>query len=200
MKKYIYIAIGVIVAVLLSLYIGKSIGEKNQKNKQIKTQIKVIHKDNKEAQKKIDSLNLLVKDLSKKDVIYKNREVVIREKAKNIVIEKPANKECEDLYNKATEKIGYLEETINIKDSIETNLRTQLKLKDNIIFEKDRQLSNKDREIELLKDLGKPRDKKYSISIHVGTGGAVTKNNNSINVQFVPVYVGVGLSRNIISF
>ena len=31
MKKYIYIAIGVIVAVLLSLYIGKSIGEKNQK-------------------------------------------------------------------------------------------------------------------------------------------------------------------------
>ena len=110
------------------------------------------------------------------------------------------NKDCEDLYYKASDKIESLNKTITIKDSIENNLRNTIVNKDNVISLKDDIIKNKDSEIELVKSLGKKRDKKYSVSIQLGTGAAVTKNINSINAQFVPIYVGIGISRNIFSF
>ena len=199
-KKYIYIGIAVIVAILISLYIGKSIGQKDQKDIQIHKQIEYIHVDNQQSVKKIDSLNLVINSLKKKDVVLKKDEAKKKDKADQIIITKPDNPECNELYTNATNKISLLEEIIVIKDSVESNLRVQLVEKDKIISLKDRVLANKDTEIGLLKELGKKRDKKYSISIQVGTGGAITKNSNAINVQYVPVYVGIGISRNILSF
>lgn len=198
--KYYYIISGIIITILIALYIGKSIGEKDQRDTQIKTEIKVIQVESEKAKAKIDSLNKVLNNLSKKDKDYKKEEIKTKQKADDIVITKPSNPECNDLYEKATTKIVLLEKTIVIKDSIESNLRTQIRLKDNIIFEKDKIIDNKDKEIALLKDLGKPRDKKWSVSLQLGTGGGITQTDKSIQIKQVPIYVGVGLSRHIFSF
>lgn len=199
-KKYIYIVIGILLIIGLSIYIGKSIGNKEYKDKEIKTKIEYIHVENKQSIEKIDSLNKVIKDLSKKETSLKKEETKIKEKANNIILIKPENKDCEDLYNKATEKIELLNNVIVVKDSVELNLKNQIQEQKKIISLKDNIIINKDEEISLIKKLSKPRDKKYSISIHIGTGAAITKNNNSVNAQFVPIYVGVGISRNILSF
>ena len=198
--KYYYIIGGIIIAILIALYIGKSIGEKDQRDTQIKTEIKVVQVESEKAKAKIDSLNNVLNTLSEKDKDYKKEEIKTKQKADDIVITKPSNPECNDLYEKATTKIVLLEKTIVIKDSIESNLRTQIRLKDNIIFEKDKIIDNKDKEIALLKDLGKPRDKKWSVSLQLGTGGGITQTDKSIQIKQVPIYVGVGLSRHIFSF
>ena len=200
MGKYIYIAIGIILLIGITLYIGKKIGEKESRDKDTKTKIEYVQVENKQSIKKIDSLNKLITNLSKKEIILKKEEVKIKEKAQDIILIKPENKDCEDLYNKAIEKIDLLNQVIVVKDSVELNLKNQIQEQKNIISLKDNVIKNKDIEISLIKNLTKPRDKKYSISIHVGTGAAITKNNNSINAQFVPVYVGIGISRNLISF
>ena len=200
MRKYIYIVIGILLLIGVTLYIGKKIGEKESRDKDTKTKIEYVQVENKQSIKKIDSLNKLITSLSKKEIILKKEEVKIKEKAQDIILVKPENKDCEDLYNKATEKIGLLNQVIIIKDSVESNLKNQIQEQKNVISLKDNIIKNKDIEISLIKTLAKPRDKKYSISIHVGTGATITKNNNSINAQFVPVYVGIGISRNLISF
>ena len=200
MRKYIYIAIGILLLIGVTLYIGKKIGEKESRDKDTKTKIEYVQVENKQSIKKIDSLNKLIQGLSKKEIILKKEEVKIKEKAQDIILIKPENKACEDLYNKAIEKIDLLNQVIVVKDSVELNLKNQIQEQKNVISLKDNIIKNKDIEINLIKTLAKPRDKKYSISIHVGTGAAITKNNNSINAQFVPVYVGIGISRNLISF
>lgn len=200
MRKYIYIAIGILLLIGVTLYIGKKIGEKESRDKDTKTKIEYVQVENKQSIKKIDSLNKLIQGLSKKEIILKKEEVKIKEKAQDIILIKPENKDCEDLYNKAIEKIDLLNQVIVVKDSVELNLKNQIQEQKNVISLKDNIIKNKDIEINLIKTLAKPRDKKYSISIHVGTGAAITKNNNSINAQFVPVYVGIGISRNLISF
>lgn len=200
MKKYLYIIVGVIIIIALSYYIGNSVGRKNKEDQQVKKEIKIIQVENKDNIRKIDSLNNKIKQLDKKDNSLKEKEIEIREKIKTIVIEKPENKDCEDLYYKASDKIESLNKTITIKDSIENNLRNTIVNKDKVISLKDDIIKNKDSEIELVKSLGKKRDKKYSVSIQLGTGATVTKNINSINAQFVPIYVGIGISRNIFSF
>ena len=200
MGKYIYIAIEIILLIGITLYIGKKIGGKESRDKDTKTKIEYVQVENKQSIKKIDSLNKLITNLSKKEIILKKEEVKIKEKAQDIILIKPENKDCEDLYNKAIEKIDLLNQVIVVKDSVELNLKNQIQEQKNIISLKDNVIKNKDIEISLIKNLAKPRDKKYSISIHVGTGAAITKNNNSINAQFVPVYVGIGISRNLISF
>lgn len=199
-KKYIYIVIGILLIIGLSIYIGKSIGNKEYKDNEIKTKIEYIHVENKQSIEKIDSLNKVIKDLSKKETSLKKEENKIKEKANNIILIKPENKDCEDLYNKSTEKIELLNNVIVVKDSVELNLKNQIQEQKKIISLKDNIIINKDEEISLIKKLSKPRNKKYSISIHIGTGAAITKNNNSVNAQFVPIYVGVGISRNILSF
>lgn len=200
MGKYIYIAIEIILLIGITLYIGKKIGGKESRDKDTKTKIEYVQVENKQSIKKIDSLNKLITNLSKKEIILKKEEVKIKEKAQDIILIKPENKDCEDLYNKAIEKIDLLNQVIVVKDSVELNLKNQIQEQKNIISLKDNVIKNKDIEISLIKNLAKPRDKKYSISIHVGTGAAISKNNNSINAQFVPVYVGIGISRNLISF
>ena len=200
MRKYIYIVIGILLLIGVTLYIGKKIGEKETRDKDTKTKIEYVQVENKQSIKKIDSLNKLIQGLSKKEIILKKEEVKIKEKAQDIILVKPENKDCEDLYNKSTEKIGLLNQVIIIKDSVESNLKNQIQEQKNVISLKDNIIKNKDIEISLIKTLAKPRDKKYSISIHIGTGAAITKSNNSINAQFVPVYVGIGISRNLISF
>lgn len=199
-KYYIYVAIGIIIAIALSLYIGNEIGKKDQKDVQIRTEIREVQVESEKAKAKIDSLNGLVKSLSKKDKVLKKEEIIVREKAKEIIITKPDNPECDNLYDKATEKIALLETTIVIKDSIETNLRNHIRLQDNIIMQKDQIISNKDKEIALNKQLAKPRNKKWSVGIQVGTGAGVSQVNSTIQVKQIPVYVGIGLSRHLFSF
>jgi hypothetical protein len=201
-KKYLYIGgiILVILGILIALYIGKEIGEKDQRDQQIKTEIRTIHEDNKKSLLKIDSLNKIIKASIGKDKILKEKETVVRTEYKTITLPQPTNKECNDLYEKATTKIALMEETIVIKDSIESNLRREIRLKDNVIFEKDNIISNKDKEIALMKDLSKPRSKKWAISAHLGTGYGMNTSSTSVQFKQVPVYVGVGVSRNIISF
>lgn len=199
-NKYIYIGIAFVLAILIALYIGKSNGQKDQKDDQIRTEIKVIHVENKEAIKKVDSLNKVIAKFGKKDVQYKTEYITIKEKADKIYIEKPLNKECDDLYNKATTKINYLEKAIVVKDSIEVNLRKTIALKDNIIFQKDNIIANKDKEIVLIKELNKPRVKKWAVSLQVGTGFGIETLDRNIQVKQIPVYAGVGISRDIFRF
>lgn len=200
MNKYVYIILGVLILIGVSLYIGNSMGKKEQKNAQIKKEIKYIQVDNKLTENKIDSLNSVIKSLEKKDLKLKKQESTVKEKAEKITIDKPVNKECDDLYNKATTKIGLLNTVISTKDSIENNLRTTIDEKDNVINLKDRIISNKDEEIRLTKELGKPRNKKIVIGLQLGTGGAVSKNNNNLTFQYVPVYVGVGITYKLFEF
>ena len=200
MKKYIYIIIGIILLIGIAYYIGNSIGKKNQDDIRVKKEIQIVQIDTKKNEKKVDSLNKIISKLEKKDQGFKKQEIKIQDKIKTIFIEKPENKDCEGLYNKASEKIDLLEKVITVKDSVEYNLRNTIEEQDKIISLKDNIIKNKDKEIELNKSLNKKRDKKYSISLHLGTGGAITKNNNNLNIQYVPVYVGVGISRHIFSF
>jgi hypothetical protein len=198
-QTYVYIIIGILIIIGVSIYIGKSIGNKEQKDIQIKKEIEYIQVDNKQAEKKIDSLQSIVKDLNKKDKSLKTKEVKIREKANEIVLEKPKNEECNEIYEKANAKIEAQNKALVIKDTIEHNLRNIITEKDYIIDTKDRIIANKDKEIELTKELQKPRNKKYSIGIQVGYGGGVTVENNKITFKAVP-YVGIGISRTIFSF
>ena len=203
MKKiYLYIggALLIILAIIVAIYIGKQIGQKDQKNQQIKTEIRTIHVDNKKSLATIDSLNKVIKTSVQKDKILKEKEYVVRTEYKTITLPHPQNKECDELYDKANQKIALMAEVITIKDSVESNLRTEIRLKDNVIFEKDNIISNKDREIALIKDLSKPRNKKWAVSAHIGTGYGMDAASSTIRFRQVPVYVGVGISRNIISF
>lgn len=201
-KKYIYIVLAFIAAIAISIIIGKSIGEKKQADKQTKIEIRYIQADTKQLEKKIDSLNKTVEKISKNTVKLKEKEIEIRTEYEKITIEKPANVECEHLYNNCTHKIALMEKTISMKDSIEVNLNEQLVLKDKIIDNKDNIISNKDKEIELVKKLNKPRNKKFGIGIQVGTGVSGFKStiDQSYSAKFTPVYVGVGLSYNIFTF
>ena len=104
------------------------------------------------------------------------------------------------MYNKATTKINYLEKAIVVKDSIEVNLRKTIALKDNIIFQKDNIITNKDKEILLIKELNKPRVKKWAVSLQVGTGFGIETLDRNIQVKQIPVYAGVGISRDIFRF
>jgi hypothetical protein len=199
-KKYIYIAIGLILVILVSLYIGKSIGQKDQKDIQTKERIKVIQVENKETIKKIDSLNSVIKTLGNKTQKVIEKQIVTREKAKDIIIEKPVNTtECDDLYNKSTEKISLLEESLAIGDTIQKNLNLIIDNQNGIINNKDKIIANKDLELKLTKDLQKPRIKKYSISVQVGYGATVTTQNNTVTFKTAP-YIGIGVSRAIFSF
>ena len=121
MKKYIYIAIGLVILIMTVLYIGKQIGEKKSRDKDALTKIEYVQVENKQSIKKIDSLKNLIKDLSKKEKSLKKEETKIKEKANNIILVKPENPECNDLYNKATEKIELLTQVIVVKDSVESN-------------------------------------------------------------------------------
>lgn len=201
-KKYIYMAVAVIAIIIVSLLIGKSIGEKNQKDKAAKTEIRYIQADNEKFEKKIDSLGKTVGKLIKEVGNYKEKEIEIRTEYQKITIEKPANKECEHLYNDCTHKISLMGKTIEIKDSIESNLNNQISLKNQIIEGKDHIITNKDREIQLVKDMNKPRNKKFGIGVQVGTGisGFKASADQSYSVKYTPVYVGVGLSYNLFTF
>lgn len=200
-NKYIYIGMGVIVLILLCLYIGKSIGQKDQKDIQIKDRIKIVQVDNKKQQSIIDSLNNIVKTTANKTQIIKEKEIIIREKANDIIITKPENTtECDELYENSVKKITLLEETISYKDTIESNLKYTIDNQQGIILSKDKIIANKDLEIKLTKELSKPRIKKYSIGIQVGYGVSVVKTGqSSINFKTTP-YIGLGISRNILSF
>lgn len=200
MSKYIYITIGLVLLILGSIYLGKSIGQKDQKDTQTKEKIKIIQIDNKETIKKIDSLSGIIKSLNINTKIIKEKEVLIREKAKDIPIEKPINTSvCDELFENSTKKIALLEETLTLKDSIETNLNSVITNQETIILNKDRIISNKDKELELTKELNKGRNKKYTIGLGIGYGYGVISENNKVVLKNMP-YVGVTISRTIFNF
>lgn len=198
-NKYVYLIIGVIILILVSLYIGRSIGNKDQKDVQTKQQIKVIQVENKETIKKIDSLGNVIKSLAKNTQVIKEKETIIREKAKDIKIEKPVNPECDDLYHKSTEKITLLEESLSLSDTIQYNLTGIIDNQNSIIANKDKIIANKDLEIQLTKELNKPRNKKFTVGLGIGYGYGVTSENNKVILKNMP-YIGVTISRTIFSF
>ena len=200
MKKYVYIIISVIIIVLITFYIGRSTGIKNKSDSIAKTTIKVIHKDTKKLDNKIDSLYNVIETLNKKNNSLKSREVVYRNKSSEYKIPIPNNKECDTLYKICNDKIFLLEETIAVKDSIENNLNNSILTLDNIIINKNKIIKNKDEEIGLLKSINNPRSKKLSISLQVGTGGQITTDKKNININRVPLYIGVGVSYKIFEF
>lgn len=200
MKKYVYIIISVIIIVLITFYIGRSDGIKNKSDSIAKTTIKVIHKDTKKLDNKIDSLYNVIETLNKKNNSLKSREVVYRNKSSEYKIPIPNNKECDTLYKICNDKIFLLEETIAVKDSIENNLNNSILTLDNIIINKNKIIKNKDEEIGLLKSINNPRSKKLSISLQVGTGGQIISDKKNININRVPLYVGVGVSYKIFEF
>lgn len=200
MKKYVYIIISVIIIVLITFYIGRSTGIKNKSDSIAKTTIKFIHKDTKKLDNKIDSLYNVIETLNKKNNSLKSREVVYRNKSSEYKIPIPNNKECDTLYKICNDKIFLLEETIAVKDSIENNLNNSILTLDNIITNKNKIIKNKDEEIGLLKSINNPRSKKLSISLQVGTGGQIIADKKNININRVPLYVGVGVSYKIFEF
>ena len=200
MKKYVYIIISVIIIVLITFYIGRSTGIKNKSDSVAKTTIKVIHKDTKKLDNKIDSLYNVIETLNKKNNSLKSREVVYRNKSSEYKIPIPNNKECDTLYKICNDKIFLLEQTIAVKDSIENNLNNSILTLDNVIINKNKIIENKDEEIGLLKSINNPRSKKLSISLQVGTGGQIISDKKNININRVPLYVGVGISYKIFEF
>ena len=200
MKKYIYIIISIIIIVLITFYIGRSTGIKNKSDSVAKTTIKVIHKDTKKLDNKIDSLYNVIETLNKKNNSLKSREVVYRNKSSEYKIPIPNNKECDTLYKICNDKIFLLEETIAVKDSIENNLNNSILTLDNVIINKNKIIENKDEEIGLLKSINNPRSKKLSISLQVGTGGQIISDKKNININRVPLYMGVGISYKIFEF
>lgn len=200
MKKYVYIVISVIIIVLITFYIGRSTGIKNKSDSIAKTTIKVIHKDTKKLDNKIDSLYNVIETLNKKNNSLKSREVVYRNKSSEYKIPIPNNKECDTLYKICNDKIFLLEQTIAVKDSIENNLNNSILTLDNIIINKNKIIENKDEEIRLVKSINNQRSKKLSVSLQVGTGGQITTDKKNININRVPLYVGVGISYKIFEF
>ena len=200
MKKYVYIIISVIILVLITFYIGRSTGIKNKSDSIAKTTIKVIHKDTKKLDNKIDSLYNVIETLNKKNNSLKSREVVYRNKSSEYKIPIPNNKECDTLYKICNDKIFLLEETIAVKDSIENNLNNSILTLDNVIINKNKIIENKDEEIRLVKSINNQRSKKLSISLQVGTGGQIISDKKNININRVPLYVGVGVSYKIFEF
>ena len=200
MKKYVYIIISVIIIVLITFYIGRSTGIKNKSDSIAKTTIKVIHKDTKKLDNKIDSLYNVIETLNKKNNSLKSREVVYRNKSSEYKIPIPNNKECDTLYKICNDKIFLLEQTIAVKDSIENNLNNSILTLDNVIINKNKIIENKDNEIKLVKSINNQRSKKLSISLQVGTGGQIIADKKNININRVPLYVGVGVSYKIFEF
>ena len=200
MKKYVYIIISVIIIVLITFYIGRSTGIKNKSDSIAKTTIKVIHKDTKKLDNKIDSLYNVIETLNKKNNSLKSREVVYRNKSSEYKIPIPNNKECDTLYKICNDKIFLLEQTIAVKDSIENNLNNSILTLDNVIINKNKIIENKDEEIRLVKSINTQRSKKLSISLQVGTGGQIIADKKNININRVPLYVGVGVSYKIFEF
>ena len=200
MKKYVYIIISVIIIVLITFYIGRSTGIKNKSDSIAKTTIKVIHKDTKKLDNKIDSLYNVIETLNKKNNSLKSREVVYRNKSSEYKIPIPNNKECDTLYKICNDKIFLLEQTIAVKDSIENNLNNSILTLDNVIINKNKIIENKDEEIRLVKSINNQRSKKLSVSLQVGTGGKITTDKKNININRVPLYVGVGISYKIFEF
>ena len=200
MKKYVYIIISVIIIVLITFYIGRSTGIKNKSDSVAKTTIKVIHKDTKKLDNKIDSLYNVIETLNKKNNSLKSREVVYRNKSSEYKIPIPNNKECDTLYKICNDKIFLLEQTIAVKDSIENNLNNSILTLDNVIINKNKIIENKDEEIRLVKSINNQRSKKLSISLQVGTGGQIIADKKNININRVPLYVGVGVSYKIFEF
>ena len=200
MKKYIYIIISIIIIVLITFYIGRSTGIKNKSDSIAKTTIKVIHKDTKKLDNKIDSLYNVIETLNKKNSSLKSREVVYRNKSSEYKIPIQNNKECDTLYKICNDKIFLLEQTIAVKDSIENNLNNSILTLDNVIINKNKIIENKDEEIRLVKSINNQRSKKLSISLQVGTGGQIIADKKNININRVPLYMGVGISYKIFEF
>lgn len=200
MKKYLYILGILIVTIIISFYIGNSVGKKTQEDKEITGKIKIIHSKDKKAYAKIDSLYDVIKNINSKNIPLKKEENLLRKKAKDYKIPIVDNKYCDTVYSSYNNKISLLEKALNTKDTIENNLNKVIISKDSIIVYKDNIIKNKTEEIKLIKELNKPRSKKLSLSLQLGTGGQINIDKKNINVQRVPVYVGIGVSYKIFEF
>lgn len=200
MKKYLYILGILIVTIIISFYIGNSVGKKTQEDKEITGKIKIIHSKDKKAYAKIDSLYDVIKNINSKNIPLKKEENSLRKKAKDYKIPIVDNKDCDTVYSSYNNKIALLEKALNTKDTIENNLNKVIISKDSIIVYKDNIIKNKTEEIKLIKELNKPRSKKLSLSLQLGTGGQINIDKKNINVQRVPVYVGIGVSYKIFEF
>lgn len=189
------IIISVILLLLTSVFIiGRYIGKKSEENKQSRKEIEKVEVKIGLTEKQVDSIykNLLKNQEIKKVFIEKEAQIV--REIQKIVIEKPKDTVCNDLYNKATSKINLLNNQISIKDTIEKKSNDIINNQYNIISKKDSIISYKNAQIDLYKNM-KPPPKKIGVGIQVGYGLSVTENK----LETRP-YIGLGVSYNIFNF
>lgn len=190
----IIIGIVIIIVMFVIYFTGKNNGIKIEQNKNINKEVKTLVVKEKITQKQIDSLNnVLSKNFKEKTIFIKKEAEVIRE-IKKITIEKPKDTICNDLYEKASNKISLLNTQISIKDSIEKRSNNIIKNQSLKLSKKDSIIDFKNKQINLIQQKN-PVSKKFGIGINVGYGFSVNKDK----VEAKP-YVGIGVNYNFINF
>lgn len=192
-KTLIILGITILAAITIFL-IGRRIGEKSQDNKNIVREIEKTEVKIGLTNKQIDSIYKELDKNQKVKIQYVEKEIGVIKQIEKVVIEKPKDTVCNDLYNKATLKINLLNDRITIKDSIEKNSNKIIKNQYSIINKKDSIISFKDTQLNLYKNK-KTTPKRIGVGIQVGYGVSVSKNK----FETAP-YVGVGLSYNVFNF
>lgn len=193
-KKALIITMIILAFLTVIFFIGKYVGKKSQESKTDDNKIEKVEVKIGLTNKQIDSI---YKELEKNQDVkikYVEKELGVIKQIEKIVIEKPKDTACNDLYNKATLKINLLNDRIVIKDSIEKRSNKIINSQYSIISKKDSVITYKDTQIELYKNK-KATPKRIGVGIQVGYGVSVSESK----VETRP-YVGVGVSYNIFNF
>lgn len=193
-KTYIISIIFIIILIFLAYRKGLDNGFKLEKDKYIDDKLKVLVIKSKITQKQIDSIKSLQPEIYKEKRILIKSEKIIKDSIKKIVIEKPKDTICNELYVKSSKKINLLEKQISIKDSIEHKSNRLLSNQDLIISKQDSLIKNMNSQINLIKDK-KIKTKKFGVGVNVGYGIYI-KNKQ---IEYKP-YIGVGISYNFLNF
>lgn len=194
-NKTFIIVIGILFLIIVAAYFGgRRQGINSEKNKTLDKEFKTITIKTKLTEKQIDSIKATVNVLTKEKETLKQKDTEIKKEADKIVIEKPKDEVCNDLYEKSVSKIGLLENRISVKDSIEKKSNNIITNQSIMLSKKDTIISYKDRQIQILKDK-KPVTKKFGIGVSFGYG--IKVENNRISAT---PYVGVGINYNIFNF
>ena len=141
-KTYIISIIFIIILIFLAYRKGLDNGFKLEKDKHIDDKLKVLVIKSKITQKQIDSIKSLQPEIYKEKRILIKSEKIIKDSIKKIVIEKPKDTICNELYVKSSKKINLLEKQISIKDSIEYKSNRLLSNQDLIISKQDSLIKN----------------------------------------------------------
>lgn len=184
----------VIIIIILVFILGRQVGLKIADNTKTEKEVDKIEVKVGLTTKQIDSI---YKELSKNQemkVKYIEKELGVIKQIEKVVIEKPKDSVCNDLYDKATLKINLLNKRIAVKDTIEKESNNIIKNQYSIIDKKDSIIYYKNTQLELYKNR-KPNPKRIGLGIQVGYGLSLL--NSKVETR---PYVGVGVSYNVFNF